>query len=574
MRSSRFIPAAAIACLAAAAGAAEIACDGVIGNAGEQGETLIRFSTKPCRGMGAVRDRFGTLWDRAGAGRLNRYAADGRLLAAYPLSAHAGRWDKITIAGDTIVLFIAERLYTLDVAAAAGTKPTPLDTRCEHVSFGAIDGRIACIDKEQRLFLLAVSSGKREAVADLSSLDRIGAVDLGPDGTIYVKTGRAFRRVVDGTLDADWTRSPGGERPQLLGGHWFVHGWHGTIKRFDADLRPDPGVVLGGASGHFIGHLPQNSELRNGRGMTQLADRLYAVGGLNGVMHLLEWQPAERAFRIVRRIGALPAVGGIGLDRRGRIWAVAGSWEWTDGPATPMRFGVNTPEPPGIGQAVMLDGDAMVAPAFTWSRPSFYSGTFEKEVRLQRLDTKTCGLKQGFTGAAVYRRDKQLVLLVIDAAGAGRAFRIGPDGRYRGEAGPVTLQTAAAAAAWTTLAMKGPDTLLAAVDGHVIAFARDGTNWKETGRRGGWGEGAAERFGKRISIAADDGRLWVTDTARHRVVCLRLADSGLVASFGTADAAGDDRRSLSAPGSIAARGRRAAVFDAGNQRIVKLRLTE
>ncbi len=574
MRYARFIPAAAIAYLAAAAGAAEIVCDGVIGNSGERGETLVRFSAKPCRGMGAVRDRFGSLWDRAGAGQLNRYAADGRLLAAYPVPARAGRWDKITIAGDAIVLFIAERLYTLDVAAAAGTKPTPLDIRCEHISFGAAGGRIACVDGDKRLFLLAIPSGKREAVADLSSLERIDAVELEPGGTIYVKTGRAFRRVVDGTLDAGWSRSPGGERPQRLGGHWFVHGWHGTIKRFDADLRPAPGVVLGGASGHFIGHLPQNAELRNGRGMARLADRLYAVGGLNGIMHLLAWRPEERTMHIVRRIGALPAVGGIGLDRRGRIWAVAGSWEWTDGPAAPLRFGVNTPEPPGIGQAVMLAGGAMVAPAFTWSRPSFYSGTFEKEVRLQRLEKKTCALENGFTGAAVYRREKQLILLVIDAAGAGRAFRIGPDGRYRGEAGAVRLTTAAPVTAWTTLAMQGPDTLLAAGDGHLIAFARDGTDWRETGRRGGWGEGAAGRFGNQISIAADDRRLWVADTARHRVVCLRLADNGLVASFGTADAAGDDLRSLSAPGSIAARGRRAAVFDAGNQRIVKLRLAE
>jgi hypothetical protein len=51
-----------------------------------------------------------------------------------------------------------------------------------------------------------------------------------------------------------------------------------------------------------------------------------------------------------------------------------------------------------------------------------------------------------------------------------------------------------------------------------------------------------------------------------------LRDGRMVASFGTADRAGDDLASLSNPARISARGMRAVVHDAANQRLVKLAL--
>jgi sugar lactone lactonase YvrE len=559
------------ACAAAARGAT-IVCDGVIGNSGQQGAELVRFAPGEARGMGVVADRFGSLWDRAGRGVLNRYARDGRLLGQYPLPDAAGGGDQLTLAGDTLVLLVAGQLYRLDVAAAAGTKPTALKVAAEHISFGSKDGAVACVDRDKKLFLVDVATGQKTDVCDLAAVKGLDAVEMGPDGTIYVQGDWKTQKVVVGKLVADWSRGSPGERPQWIDGAWFGHGWHGTIRRFDADIQPDPGVVLGGASGSFIGHLPQDPELSNGRGMARLDKDLYTVGGVGGTMHLLHWDAATRKMEIVRRIGAMPTVGGIGLDRQGRIWAIAGSWEWTDGPVTPMRFGVNGPDGRGIGQAVMLPSDAMVAPGILWGQAAMYSGRLDDEVRGDRIGTPM-KLPKGYAGSASYVRDKQRVLLVVDQTGAGQAFRIAPDGRFEGDAGDVRLQFAGPGADCTSLAMKDDETLLVAA-GQVIELARDGAGWRESRRWNSWGAAAEERFGAGhvIHIAADDGRLWVADTARHRVVCFDLKTGKPVATFGTADKAGTDLGSLTSPAAIAARGTRAVVHDAGNQRLLKLRL--
>lgn len=557
---------------ALAARADEIVREGVIGNSGAQGRTLVRFSKDPAKGMGVVRDRFGSLWDRGGGGVLNRYAVDGRLLATYKLPARGGGSDKLTIAGDTLVMLIGSQLYKLDVADKGAKNPEELKIRAEKISFGSANGRIACVDKERRLFWLDPAAGRREDIMSLQSLGRAGAPEVAPDAAIYIEDGSRMRKVVGGKLVDGWVRSKPGERAQLIDGVWFAHGWHGTIKRFDADLQPAPGVVLGGASGHFIGHLPQNSELINGRGMAKVGRNLYAVSGMGGVMHLLEWRPKRRKMAIVRRIGALPAIGGIGLDRQGRIWSIAGNWEWSDRPDSPMRFGVNAPEAPGIGQAVMLENDTMLAPGRLWGGPAFYAGSFDKEIAVWRIDKGKCNMRKGFVGSAVYKRDGKTVLLTTDAKGQGQAFYIGGDGRFRDNAGDVKLKTGSPVKQWTTLAMKGPDVLLAAGDGYVIEFARDGADWTEKRRWNSWAGDAASRFGRAIYITADDGRLWVADSARHRTVCLNVSSGKLIATFGTADKKGDGPASLSTPRSIAARGRRAVVFDSDNQRLVKLRL--
>jgi len=194
------------------------------------------------------------------------------------------------------------------------------------------------------------------------------------------------------------------------------------------------------------------------------------------------------------------------------------------------RFGVNAPEFPGVAQAVMLDNDAMVAPAVLWGKLAFYHGPLTGEVKGQRVDG-LCDLKKDRVGCAVYRSKGALTLLAINAAGEGQAFAIGPDGSYRRDLGSVTLKPATPAKAWTTLAMKHPDTLLGAADGQVIEMARDGADWRERGR---W----RADFGPAIRIAADSGELWVADRDRHRVAVLGLATEKPLAGFGTPDRPG------------------------------------
>jgi hypothetical protein len=207
----------------------------------------------------------------------------------------------------------------------------------------------------------------------------------------------------------------------------------------------------------------------------------------------------------------------------------------------------------------MLENDHMVAVCHLWGQPTFCYGPLTGEVKSWRIGDR-CGLKKDRVGCAVYRSAGRLVLLAIGPAGDGQAFAIGSDGAWRSDLGNVQLKTVTPVKAWTSLAMKDADTLLGAGDGHVIEMARDGTDWKETRR---W----RVDFGAVIHISADSGRLWVSDRDRHRVAVLELGTGKSIAAFGRD---GDDLSSLKHPTVIAARGRRAVVYDSGNQRLMKL----
>ncbi len=541
---------------------------GVIGNSGEQGENLVRFGEKSARGIGVAYDRFGKLWDRAGEGVLNSYSLDGRMLGQFSIPKGQDRDDKLTLVGDTLVLRIRGWLYTLNVNAPSGSAAIPLNIKAERISFGNCNDEIAIVDENKNVVLLNPETGKLSNIIKLP-FDNCRYIEIAPDGTIYFLENNKLYKIEDGRFISDWERAMRGERMQLLGGSWFSHGWHGTIYRFNQDIQPDPGVILGGASGSFIGHLPQNSELVNGRGMAHIRDNLYAVSGLEGIMHLLEWNPKTKKMSIIRRIGSLQNINGIGLDFKSRMWAFAGSWEWYDRPDTPIRYSINPPEYPGISQAVMLDNDYMVAYGFMWGTPAVFSGNFDKEINGYRIQ-KGFDLRKGATGTAVYYQDKKLTLLSIDSKGSGQTFYIGSDGKFKSSAGDVTLETKSDTSNWTSLAMK-ENTLLAGADGYVIEFESDGKNWKEVYRWNSWGGKPEEKFGGEIYISADSGLLWVSDTMRHRVLCFDLNNKKLLGNFGELDFKGSGLQQLDNPKMIIGRGKtRAVVFDSGNQRLVKL----
>ncbi len=368
---------------------------------------------------------------------------------------------------------------------------------------------------------------------------------------------------------AGWPRPSQGDQLQHLADHWFTTAYHSTLRRFNEALEADPGVVLGGGSGAFIGHLDENPEIEPPRGLANVRDRLCVVCGSNDILHLLAWQPQKQQFDIVRRIGALPSCGGLGLDRQGNIWCTGGVWRWDERPDTPLSHGV--PPVDGLGAVVMLDNDAMVAPFRMLGRLGFYYGPLDREATRQLID-KARPLANDSCGAAVYRDHGRLTLLVVDAGGRGRAFSIGSEGKYAADAGPVAIRVTEPVARWTALAMPDAQTLLAAADGYVIQFSHERGDWTETGRWHSWGPDAADHFGEEIYFAADADRLWISDSLRHRVLVFDYGRQGStpIATFGVTDRAGDDLTSLRHPTTIAARAGRAVVYDSGNQRLVKL----
>ncbi len=529
----------------------ELVSDGVLGNSGGQGKTLVRFGPQVRTGLGAPADRYGTIWDRAGSGLLNRYAPDGRRLSSHPIPADGDDRDRAAVCGELLVLRLRGQLLTLPLDAADGAEPRPLGLEAELLSSNSHQGRLALVRKGVLALFDPVSRDLRE----LAKVGEAQEVELDGDGAAYVSSRGKLRKFVDGReVTEGWPKPGPGERPQFVDGAWWGHAWHGTIRRFTARLEPDPGVVLGGSSGSFIGHLDQNSELDNGRGLSKLGNGLFAISGRAGILHLASWDAERRQLTLVRRIGAVPYCRGLGLDRKGRVWFHSGVWQWHDGPDAPLLEGVNAPEAPGLGQIVMLDNDGMLGVGGLWGKTAVYSGPLSDEAKVRTLEKS--GPPGALTGAAQIGGR----LLTVDAAGRAQALKAGGDGLPQGEASAVSFQTSGPVKTWTSLAVKDAATLLAGTDAGVVEFSAAGADWKETRRWSSWG---ADRFGGPVWISADAGRLWVSDSERHRVLCFDLATGKPLAEHGGPEA-------LSRPQVIAGRERRAVVFDSGHQRLVKL----
>jgi len=584
MKSIFLILAGAVFCLTQCdIRAAQITCAGVLGNSGEQGQTLVRFGAVPANGLGVVHDETGSLWDRGGDGVLNRYALDGRLLATYKIPAsHVDANDRIIRLGNNLVLDIAGKLYKLPLDAAPGAAATPFGVQADMMSFGSANGSIAIatLSPDRKSWSVSLFDPETRQTTPLidGPLASLQDIELTPDKGLVANSKWQLQLFRNGkAVTEGWPRSGPGDRLQLLDGFWYGSVWHGTIRRFNAELEPDPGVVLGGGSGAFIGHVDGNMEIEACRGLAAVQGNLFAGSGMYGILQLLNWSKELQQFQLIRRIGAVQLCQGLGINRQGRVWYNSGYWNWDDSPASILHDctaagpGRDTP---GIGQLVLLPGDNFVAPEIRNGHTQIIGGPFAWNVFITDLKdgptTKT-GL---LNGSAVYMNGKIQTLITINAAGEGETWRVDTVGKMIADLGQTKLQTQDPVKEWTSLAMKNADTLLGAGDGSVIEMTRgDGDIWRETKRWNSWQGAAPSAFGGKIYICSDAGNLWVSDTEHHRVLCFGLADGTLRATFG-AGQAGDDLGHLNGPRAIAARESRAVVFDSGNQRIVKLVLGE
>lgn len=572
MPSPRLVAVFAVFSVLGSLSAETLRCTGILGNSGAQGATLVRFGEKTASGMGVVYDSTGSLWDRGGEGKLNRYALDGRLLASYslPVSGSLHEKDTAVLFPEMLLVKLGKQLHTLPVNAPPGTAATLLPVDATRLSFNIHNGwAAAALDK--KVFLVN-ARGEAKPVAELA--ENVEDIDIGLDGGVYIQSNGKMTRVDEAAPEGQRGPWPSpGDRAQWLAGHWFGTAWHGTLRRFKPDFMPSPGVVLGGASGSFIGYVPGNHELHGGRGLAHLGGNLFAVSGAEGVLHLLEWKATEQRFTILRRIGAVPRCSALTMDNKGRVWFHSGIWEWNDGPDTPLRHSVPPPDAPGFFGAVTMENGVMIAPAVRWNQKVLYQGTLDGPAGL----SDQVDLPADPTACALVTRAKRPALLIVNATGSGSILYVAGNGKYEGKAGEAKLQTSPPLLALASLASLNPsaesgNTLFAAADGMVVELAAEGDIWRETKRWNTWGDTPDTKFGDKIFLAAAGGRLFVSDTARHRVLCFDAATRKLLATFGSADQSGSSLSTLTAPQSIAANGQRAIVFDSGNQRLVKLEI--
>lgn len=235
--------------------AAQLLCSGVLGNSGEQGSTLVHFGSVPTHGMGVVDDDNGSLWDRGGEGVLNRYARDGRLLASYKIPFGHGDADRMTRVGNEILLLLAGKLYALPLDSPSGASAAPLGISADMMSFGSTNGSIAIAATQDRrgwnLSLFNPASGKSAPLLD-GTLGGVRQIEITPDGGLIVQVAGKLHLFQNGReTTTGWpTTAPQGML-QFIDGYWYASMVHGTVRRFNAAMEADPGVVAGGAAEHL-----------------------------------------------------------------------------------------------------------------------------------------------------------------------------------------------------------------------------------------------------------------------------------------------------------------------------------
>jgi len=529
--------------------AAELRFAGVLGNSGESGPSLATFGGKAASGIGPVLDDANTLWERGGSRQLNRYALDGRMLAAFELPESTARSDQLTRVGLQLLLAIRGALYSLPLNAAPGSKPKRLEGTAQVMSSIACRGRVALLDRDE-LFWFDPVAGNRTPIAKTEP--GLQFLHAGQDGTVFGFGNGKVYAWKDGQPVAGFPKSFHGERPQKIGKWWYAHAWHGTIYRYNAEFEPAPGVVLGGASGSFIGYLPESAELSNGRGMVRVGDDIFAVSGLEGIVQLLRWREEEARFEVVRRIGPLAELNSLALDAEGNLWTPRGTWRWTDSAEMPLSLG--DVEPQCNAQPVILGGTTLclLKKHYRWvqlARGPLLDANGWAHFETRGVDNLE--LSENVTGAAVFPEDKgRLRMIVVERNGKAHELGVSADGRLASKpaAAVVPGLKDCTSLAWFQRR------LLAADSGEIVGFARADGAWKEVSRlRVADGE---------VYLHSDGRRLAVSDTQGGQV---HLYDSLAVkvASYG----------GLNQPKHIAVAGDRVAVYDSGNLRVVKLELS-
>jgi sugar lactone lactonase YvrE len=531
--------------------AAELRFAGVLGNSGESGSTLATFAGQAASGMGPVLDDANAIWERGGSRQLNRYALDGRLLATYELPESTDRNDQMTLVGPQLLLKIRGALYSLRLDAEPNSKPVRIAGRADAMSSSSWDGKVAICDANE-LFWFDPATEQRTLIVRLDT--GVTWLHVDQDGTIFGFGGGNVHAWRSGQVLEGFPKGFNAERPQKIGKFWYGHGWHGTIHRMNAAFEPEPGVVLGGASGSFIGYLPQSADITNGRGLVHVRDQLFAVSGLAGVVQLLEWREDDSRFEVVRRIGPVHGLKSLALDAEGNIWTPRGTWRWSDSAETPLTLG--DVEPSLNAQPVVLGGRTLCLLKKHYSYVQLARGPLIDASGWSHLETdgvKDLEFSESITGAAAFPdAGGRLIKIVTERNGKAIEFPVSPAGRM---AGPVRSSTIPGLTDCTSLAWFDGK-LLAADGGDVIVFERTASqDWHEVSR--------LRAFGDEVYIHSDGRRLAVSDTENNR---LDLYDS-----LGTKAASYGD---LNKPQHVAVSGDRVVVYDAGNQRLVKLERAE
>jgi hypothetical protein len=281
--------------------------------------------------------------------------------------------------------------------------------------------------------------------------------------------------------------------------------------------------------------------------------------------YLAVWDTAAQVIELRQRYGSLPEVRAVTLSPEGwvnvsteglQLW-----WRWEDAANAPPRFANHSAAcTPGVFRDEWVSALAQSLPIT--SRPALGRETAERSY----------GNVAPFAavGYAVDRESAKPLAYATDASTNG-IWRATMDARTWAPIGwKLQAVTGGTVDITGDIAVLGGGRFAVATDGAVAVLERDGDALKLVQRLARWGSGDADRFGGALRLAAYGPNLIVADTARHRVLWFDAQSLKLVAQIGQTDIAGTGLDAFDLPAAVAIAGEQAVVYDAGNQRLVKL----
>ncbi len=591
--------------------AAELRCVGVLGNSGQFGPSLVRISPtveENGRPTGVFVDRDDTIWFGAGNAVL-RLSLDGRLLQRHPLEPAGSGVEAFHFAALGQTLYFAGRgPKGKTVFALPMQEPDrPAAPLAANMPEGNLDTlRLAAepLDAGKLLLGLVLRDGKRIAVFSLDPIsgrlterctvpgrDLQGIAWNAAEGVLYLGGLLRGETLEGGILACNLQGQPRDAsfpaatvptpaqptsfrgRVSLAAGALWDSGHYGYLARVNARCRGAPGIVCRWR--HAIDEVTQvvSPWDRSGR-----FTPLVLATSTGEACWMASFDPRENRFDLLRRMGALPVIGSVGISPDG--WVTVGTaqsqlwWRWEDGPnAAPAMADLSVACTPGTfsGGAFCALGPVYGTHELKRSSPVplvFEPRVFDRNSARRPGHAQPVPMKQP-VGLAVFRGKRRL-LLVCDAETKQlwQAELSLPDFTPRQEAWKPVEVDGVAWAAPTDLAVLDDGSLLVADAGRIVRLAADGERW-----RAAWFWPDADhrdQLGDRLRLAADGPYALVSDASRHRVLWLDWRSRVVVAQFGRSDQPGDGLDRLDTPAQVALSGRRAVVADAGNQRVLKL----
>lgn len=605
--------------------ASQIEVTGILGNSGVAGDELVRINTALKRdngsglNSGVYLDRDWRVWTSGGDAFIC-LTFDGRLVRRYPLEPAGSRIDTPAFAALDDVLYALGHLpkpdpkTRSDVALFALPLSGAATAAVAVATFPEIPSHqtgVLCPTPHAGQLLMAFgtnTAGAGEITIEtyapgtkartrLFSLpgNYASALATDPAGeALFV--GGYFGKYVGGNrhqpnvheiLKVGWDGAVQWRRecletpanPTLFrglvshaGGALWDSAHYGFMARFDLNGKTAPGKVAS-----WDMRIPYVSQVLDVRRATALLPPAGPAETLDPVLlanhspehtYLAVWDDAAQVIELRQRYGSLPDVRAVTLSTDG--WVNASTeglqfwWQFADAANTPPRFANHSAAcTPGVFRGEWVSALAKSLPIT--SRPALGRGT------AQRASANLAPFAA--VGYAVDQEPAKPMAYATDGTTNG-IWRATMDARTWAPAGWKLLMVAGGPVEVTgDIAVLGGGRVAVADHGAVALLELNGDGLKLVQRIARWGNGAGEHFGGALRLAADGANLIVADTVRHRVLWFDARTLKLIAQAGQTDGPGTGVEDFDRPSAVALAGANAVVYDAGNQRLVKLLLT-